>query len=64
MAELLEEVNHYIRDLAAKLDPRNDSNWQFVCECGCSERVGLSLARYDALRDDGEAVLASGHHAR
>jgi hypothetical protein len=65
MGELLGEVNRSIRDLAEKVDPEDDSTtWQFVCECGetdCTERVGLSLARYDSLKDDDVAVLAHGH---
>ena len=64
MNELLEEVNRRIRDLATKLDPEDSSMWQFVCECGeesCRERIGLSAARYDALRSDEAALLAPGH---
>ena len=66
VSELLEEVNRSIRALAAKVDPRNRSAWEFHCECGdegCNERVGLSLAGYDALRDDARAALAAGHRA-
>jgi hypothetical protein len=64
MSELLGEVNRRIRDLAAKVDPDDSSAWEFVCECGedgCSERVGLPLARYDDLRDADVALLAPGH---
>ena len=67
MTELLGEVNRYIRDLAAKTDPHNDSIWQFVCECGqasCHERVLLQLAQFDALETADEAVIAPGHHLR
>ncbi|HEV8461354.1 MAG TPA: hypothetical protein VGQ38_11660 [Gaiellaceae bacterium] len=63
--DLLGEVNGSIRALAEKVDPEDDSpTWQFVCECGetdCTERVGLSLARYDSLKRDDVAVLARGH---
>ena len=65
MGGLLGEVNRSIRGLAAKVDPQDDSTtWEFVCECGaeeCTERVGLSLARYDSLKDGEVAVLAPGH---
>jgi hypothetical protein len=66
MSDLLEEVNGTIRSLAARVDPQNSSIWQFVCECGtaeCGERVRLSLARYDALRDSDGALVAPGHPA-
>lgn len=63
--DLLGEVNGSIRALAGKVDPEDDSTtWQFVCECGetdCTERIGLSLARYDSLKRDSVAVLAPGH---
>ena len=64
MGEPLGEVNRSIRDLAAKVDPRDSSSWEFVCECGgedCSERVSLPLERYDELRDADVALLAPGH---
>jgi hypothetical protein len=68
MTGLLEEVNRSIRDLAARVDPNDASPWEFVCECGeegCTERVGLALARYDALRHADLALLAPGHrHGR
>jgi hypothetical protein len=63
--DLLGEVNGSIRGLAEKVDPAdNSTTWQFVCECGetdCTERVGLSLERYDSLKRDDVAVLARGH---
>ena len=67
MGEPLGEVNDSIRDLAAKVDPDDSSNWEFVCECGeegCTERVGLPLARYDELRNADVALLAPGHASR
>jgi len=67
MSELLGEVNRTIRDLAAKVDPEDDSAWDFVCECGredCRERVGLALAQYDALKRCEGALLAPGHSPR
>lgn len=64
MGELLREVNRTIRGLAAEVDPDDAFDWQFVCECGdpgCNEKVGLPLARYDALKGGGVAVVAPGH---
>ena len=67
MSELLAEVNRRIRDLAAKVDPHDSSAWEFVCECGeegCSERVGLPLARYDELKHADVELLAPWHPLR
>jgi hypothetical protein len=67
MSEPLGEVNRTIRDLAAGVDPHDSSSWEFVCECGeegCSERVGLPLARYDELKLADLALLAPGHPLR
>jgi hypothetical protein len=64
MSQLLGEVNQRIRDLATQLDPRNESSWEFICECGddgCTERVGLALDRYDTLKRDNATLLAPGH---
>ena len=64
MSHGLEEVNRTIRALAERMDPADSSDWGFVCECGadgCNERIGLSLARYDALRTAARALLAPGH---
>ena len=64
MSGLLGEVNRRIRDLASKVDPQDDSSWEFVCECGehgCTERVGLPLALYDDLKTADVALLAPGH---
>jgi hypothetical protein len=60
----LAEVNHNIRDLAAKLDRDDVSSWEFICECGekrCTERIRLPLARYDELKKADAALLAPGH---
>ena len=65
MSELLGEVNRTIRDLASTVDPHDASSWD--CECGeggCTERVGLPLARYDELRHGDAALLAPGHRQR
>ena len=64
MKELLGEVNRTIRDLATRVDPDDVSSWEFVCECGeagCTERVGLPLARYDELKHADGALLAPEH---
>ena len=67
MGRPLGEVNRSIRDLAAKVDPRDASSWEFVCECGaegCTERVSLALDRYDELRNADVALVAPGHASR
>jgi hypothetical protein len=67
MSTPLVEVNRTIRDLAANVDPHDVSRWEFVCECGevgCTERVGLPLARYDELKHAHGALLAPGHALR
>lgn len=64
MSDLLREVNRSIRALAAKVDHEDSAKWLFVCECGeegCAEQVGLSLARYDELKDEDDMLLAPGH---
>ena len=46
-------------------DSDDGQEWEFVCECGredCHERVLLTIDAYIALHDQGEAVLAEGHH--
>ena len=67
MSELLGEVNRRIRNLAANVDPHDSSRWEFMCECGeegCTERVGLPLARYDELKHAEGLLLAPGHPLR
>ena len=67
MRELLEQVNRSIRALAVELDSEESSTWPFVCECGeanCTERLGLSVSRYDTLKQADDAVLAPGHRAQ
>jgi hypothetical protein len=67
MGEALEEVNRNIRGLAAEVDPDDSSAWEFVCECGeegCTERLGLPLAVYDALKNADVELLAPGHRLR
>jgi len=64
MSQLRGEVNRRIRDLATRVDPRDESSWEFVCECGeegCTERVGLPLDGYDSLKRHNGTLLAPGH---
>jgi hypothetical protein len=59
-AEANERIRHWARKVAA--DER--SVWEFACECGqplCSQRVNMTLARYDSARHTNAAVLAHGH---
>jgi hypothetical protein len=67
MTGLLGEVNRRIRAFAANVDPHDGSSWEFVCECGeegCTERIGLPLARYDELKNAHVELLAPGHPLR
>jgi hypothetical protein len=60
---LFRTLNENIRDLASKLDGREP--FQFICECstsGCFERLSLTLAEYERIRQDGtHFLLADGH---
>jgi hypothetical protein len=59
----LSVVNEHILD-AARESVADELDWEFFCECGrsgCQEHVLLSVERYIALHDGGEAVLAPGH---
>lgn len=56
-------VNENISDLATKLDPELPVD--FVCECstsGCLERLTLTLAEYERVRQDGTHFLLSCGH--
>jgi hypothetical protein len=67
MGQALGAVNRTIRDLAIRVDPQDSSAWEFVCECGeegCTGRVGLPLAVFDALKNADVEVLAPGHQLR
>jgi hypothetical protein len=55
------DVNRYIRETAEYLVPATERvAYEFLCVCGCSERVRMTLEEFDAC--DGEA-LAAGHVA-
>jgi hypothetical protein len=60
---LFRTLNENIRGLASKLDGREP--FQFICECstsGCFERLSLTLAEYERIRQDGtHFLLADGH---
>ena len=63
---LFREVNERLKGLNEAFDPFVD-NAEFLCECGdpqCMERISLSLADYERIRQDPTAfVLRPGHHA-
>lgn len=58
-------VNAAIKNLACELEQEHPPlEWRFWCECGapaCAENVWLTLAAYEALRDEGRPLLAPGH---
>jgi hypothetical protein len=59
---LFREVNERIAETAERFDSEAT---EFVCECAdpsCTERVDVTLARYESVRADGATFLvASGH---
>jgi hypothetical protein len=63
---IMREVNERIDDIAQTLGG-GDHRYDFLCECSrldCVQRIGLTLAEYAHVRDEGErfAILA-GHEA-
>jgi hypothetical protein len=60
-ASVSRDVNRYIRETAEYLARTADRGvFEFLCACGCSERVRMTLEEFDAC--DGEP-LAAGHVA-
>ncbi|HEY2073856.1 MAG TPA: hypothetical protein VGG88_09810 [Gaiellaceae bacterium] len=57
---LLAAVNARIRDVADRSVARSDQ-WEFMCECGCEQRVYLTLDEYETLAEAGGHVLVDGH---
>ena len=59
---LFREVNERIAETAERFD---SDETEFVCECSdprCTERVDVTLDRYESVRADGATfLLASGH---
>lgn len=58
-AQLAREVNAQVREIAETLTEPNDrsDDFEFYCECGCFERLTLTLGEYDARG----VVLLPGH---
>ena len=60
---LFRSLNENISDLASKLG--GPAPFEFICECstsGCFERLSLTLAEYERVRQDGtHFLLADGH---
>jgi hypothetical protein len=60
---LFRELNENISGLANQLS--GDGPFEFICECstrGCFERLSLTLAEYEQVRQDGtHFLLADGH---
>ena len=64
--DVLLELNARVHEAARRfegIEPERN-RWEFTCECGaadCREPVSLTLAEYEALRQEGGRVLAPGH---
>lgn len=60
---LFREVNERVRDVATQLG--DDGGYEYFCECAnkdCTFRVSLSLADYEAIRQDPrQFVVLPGH---
>lgn len=60
---LFRALNENISGLASKLG--GNEPFEFICECstsGCFERLSLTLAEYERIREDGtHFLLANGH---
>jgi hypothetical protein len=60
---LFRDLNENISDLASTLG--GTAPFEFICECstsGCYERLSLTLAEYERVRQDGtHFLLADGH---
>jgi hypothetical protein len=64
--DLLPEVNAHVHEAALRFEGVESryEPWEFRCECGapdCRAIVSLTLAEYEALRQEGRPVLAPGH---
>jgi hypothetical protein len=50
-----------IRNAGERLTDGDDSPLEFYCECGCWQRVELTITAYDAVGD--QPVYRQGHQA-
>lgn len=57
---LLADVNARIHDVADRSIARADV-WEFLCECGCQQRVLLTLDEYERIIATGKPILVHGH---
>ncbi len=60
------ETNRNIRTAVKRFDlsELESETWDFLCECGddgCERWITLTLAEYEALREEDEPILAAGH---
>ena len=60
LPSLVADVNARIREIAERSAERA-SDWEFMCECGCGERVRLGLEEYEGLLAKGLPVVVPGH---
>jgi hypothetical protein len=54
-------VNDRIRAAARSVEAGTGSTFGFLCRCGCSDLVVMTLGEYDRCNGD---VLKSGHSSR
>ncbi|MBA3843066.1 MAG: hypothetical protein H0X39_10705 [Actinobacteria bacterium] len=60
---LFREVNERVRDVAAQLG--DDGGYEYFCECAnkdCTFRVSLSLADYEAIRQNPKQFVVLPNH--
>lgn len=56
---LVRQVNAEIRTVGEQLTEEDELPLEFYCECGCWQKVELTIAAYDAL--GGRPVYREGH---
>ena len=63
--EVFRDVNERIREAGDHFGGSADHVYEFVCECpdvSCVERVALTLAEYEAVRQDARRFLVAPGH--
>lgn len=62
-AHLLHQVNERIREIAARFESIavDDAPQEYLCECGCGQRVSLRSSEFDATLAAHRSVAAPGH---
>ena len=57
-------ANDDVRQVAAEFGAAPPEGYEFWCECGCRQRLKLTLQKFDALRRDEQPLLIEGHSER